>query len=225
MSHKTGTLRYLLFLVCSFMAASCETGDSDALFNGTVVVETQTNGNTQGQSLPSDSFLCIDEDCSIGIFTSTATRDEAKILLEERYGPDSVNIDNETIEWHTSSGSGYLQISEENEVTEARFTLQEEHLRMENLINQLGEPSLVHVTAAFSPGYLCAGSRVLYSKYHISSVLYPENGTVGIVPNQFIYDFWYYEGLEDIIPTDTWVVEWQGFLDYCELVANLTAMP
>ncbi len=211
-----------LFLILVWMCVSC-TSSEQRVDDLTVAVENQTNEIVQRQEPEHEIFVCMDTNCAIGIFTDTITQNEAKILLQQIYGTDNVSFDDNRIEWRSSAGIGNLQFNNEQIIIDASFTLREKQLGLSDLIKQIGEPSLVYIVRAFSENYPCAGSAVLYPPHNIEVILYQENASIGILPNQFIQRLTF--AYENLVPTDTWVVEWQGFLDYCDLVTNPTTTP
>jgi hypothetical protein len=144
-------------------------------------------------------LLCLSACTSIDSDTfDPATGEELIRMLAEHYGANNV-------------------YTNDYDVIHASFP--ENHLSILDLIDEIGEPSLVYIPRAFSSTVKCAGAFVRYPAIGLHAYLYPESGSVGISQTQHIARITSEEPGDWTI-TDHWIVEWQGFADYCDLAGQ-----
>jgi hypothetical protein len=103
---------------------------------------------------------------------------------------------------------------------ELSATFSKGQFTVSDLIELLGEPPQVYIVQAFSSETNCAVLYIDYPSKGIMVDLYSEGDLVGVNSGQSISRVMLLtaevsQGLH-LYTTDTYVLEWQGFIDYCD---------
>ena len=187
-----------------------------------------SSDQTSNLSLQPGDSACTSFNCWDGIVPGSTTLLEAQTLLETRHGEQNVILNRYNIEWETGSRSEYrggsLRFDEQGVIYDITIGFSNNQLTVAELISRIGEPSFVWVAVAFSSESRCAGVIIAYPYVGVFAILFPEGDSVGIHPAQSIQGVTLLplDEAEDWTSTDHWLLEWQGYGDYCELTRNET---
>lgn len=184
------------------------------------------------QQLALMNAVCKSPNCWEGITPGITSFEEAKTILEAKYGADNLDLSygQAFIDWETSESNdlpqyGSVSIDKQGIVYDIKISGFAQPMTVSELIEEIGQPSHVWVARAFSSEYLCAGAMIMFSDAGILvSPDYRDNtgDSINIKPNQFVYGitFMTVEAAENWSITDTWKLDWQGYADYCSLVSG-----
>ncbi len=158
--------------------------------------------------------------CWRGIEPGTTSYDDALTILENHYHPDNVEIDESFINWVSGtsdqSDNGSLKFYEGivDDIS-VRFAL--ESLTVEDFTKVIGEPEFVRIAKAFSSESDCAGASLVYSDLGLDVFLYPDKELTGVEKSQSVnlVIFLSPRLLENRNVTDSVMLEWDGYRDYC----------
>ena len=210
-------------LLCCFLIPSCASSSSES---ATSTVESSPASNEKMPLSLQGFSSCGEVLCWNGIIPGVTTFDDAKSIIEGMYERDAIRIGQTYIDWEAqvsdSIFGGSIKADSGGVTTKVRIAIRAEKVAMSEVSEWIGEPDLVYVVRAFSSEARCAGSFVTYSDPGVMVDLYPENHTIGISPTQFVAGISLVppETLENWTITDTWVIEWQGYTDYCAIAGQ-----
>ncbi|MEQ9030639.1 MAG: hypothetical protein RLP44_18140 [Aggregatilineales bacterium] len=98
-----------------------------------------------------------------------------------------------------------------------------ENFSVADLVEEIGEPSEVYVTRAWSSEVNCAGAFLFYLEEGIRAFITPQDEFVGVSEDQRVrIELLTREVARNHYMTDTVNVEWRGYMDYCEFMPDLT---
>jgi hypothetical protein len=147
-------------------------------------------------------------------------RQGAETILQQRYGVDNLEFTTNSIYWTSNSvdnSIGGSLMFFENIVDHIYIAFDKNYLQVTELVDRVETPEAVRLAIAFSSEHRCAGASLFYSKRGIEAWIIPENTMVGVKEEQFIGTIELISPrlLENWELTDSFLVEWSGYRDYC----------
>jgi hypothetical protein len=105
----------------------------------------------------------------------------------------------------------------ENIVDHIYIAFDKNYLQVTGLVDRVGTPEAVRLAIAFSSEHQCAAASLFYSELGIEAWIIPENTMVGANEEQFIGTIVLISPrlLENWELTDSFLVAWSGYQDYC----------
>lgn len=224
-SRYTFALVYILFSFgCSIKASTPEQKNTTLGCQESQICVTSapTNAVLPSASLELQEAMCSQEHvslCWVGIELGVTSYSKAEAILRQHYGKRNVKAQLNSITWISdgtdSSRGGGLAFSD-GIVDRVRVWFGRDRLTVENLIEVIGQPEWVRVARAFSSDVYCAGV----------SLFYPDLGEVWLSPggsladvkrSQFVDSVMFLSPrlLENWQITDSFLVEWDGYRNYC----------
>ncbi len=157
--------------------------------------------------------------CWMDIEPQVSTTGEAIKILEEAYGVENVTQDSGTISWNTSnpnwSNRGHVFISDDI-VDFIMVWFPEPYVEVKDIIFEIGSPESVGLVISGSV-IKCAGASLLYPKTGLQIHLSPVDKSVGVAETQIVNGFDIHQPWSsgNYPWTDTAVVPWDGYHEYC----------
>jgi hypothetical protein len=172
--------------------------------------------------------------CWNGIQVGLAEFDEAKLVLQKRYGFDNVKAQLNYLEWETIKDAsdgikrGSILFSSDNIVNDVFLVFDEDsRFLVKDLIETFGEPSWVDISwgGPVQPEKPCFGVALEFPEKGVWADLASSDNSKGVREDQQI------SMLHIMSPPDSekWqiydfvTVKWSGYKDYCQSV--LDSMP
>lgn len=165
--------------------------------------------------------------CWAGIQVGVTGFDEAKYLLQNRYGFDDLKVEHNSLKWNNSNlpdgvDAGSVMFGE-NKVSEIFLLIDgKSGFSVDDLLAIIGEPIKVGVSWG-GPIELvkpCLGITLQYPNEGIMAFLNADNESKGVSENQSI-SILRITSIPDsgqFTVYDFVVVEWQGYKDYCQSI-------
>jgi hypothetical protein len=215
----------LLFIGCSIKAPTSEQknttpGRQESQIS---VTSAPTNAVSPIASLEFQEAMCSQEHvplCWVGIEIGVTSYSEAETVLRQHYGKQNVEAKSNSITWISDgtdiSRGGGLAFSN-GIVDRVRVWFGRDRLTVENLIEVIGQPELVRVAKALSSDISCAGVSLFYPNLGIEVWLSPEGSLAGVKQSQFIDSVMFLSPrlLKNWQITDSFLIEWDGYRNYC----------
>jgi hypothetical protein len=219
MMSKIKTLTTIIFMSVLLIATSCTPTNQEPPSSPTSPAPFQ------------EQSICVSVNCWVGIIPGTATLTEAQDLLEAQYGERNFTMGEQFFSWRTNSigvsSGGQVIATASGRVNIIVVNLLEHQLTIAELIDWIGDPSFVYLDRTTSHEVLCTSLLLSYPNKGINVSLYTDSGSsIEINPAQSVDSliFLTSEVAANSTYTDHYVLEWQGYADYCDL-ASLTATP
>lgn len=226
-------LKYIFATVCMLLSISCSTGEasipkSDSITSSRSENQISATGTPTSTSLPVNvlkfqeaisSQNCISA-CWAGIQPGTTDHNESVAILQQRYGVQNVEVKPNSVTWISdgvdNSRGGNL-VFFDGVVDSVRVWFGRDRLTVEDLLELLDQPESIRVARAFSSEINCAGASLFYSSVGVEAWLSPEGLFVGANPSQFIDSIMFLSPrlLKNWQITDSVLIEWGGYRDYC----------
>lgn len=157
--------------------------------------------------------------CWIGIEPQVSTTDETIKILEKTYGSENVTQDSGTISWNIDNpdwkNRGNVFIND-NKVSFIMVWFPEPYMEVRDIISEIGSPESVGLVIS-GPVIKCAAASLLYPKTGLEVHLSPVERSVGVAEVQVVNGFDIFQPWSsgDFPWTDTAVVPWDGYHEYC----------
>ncbi len=192
---KPAVCLLILILIAGCMSSAKNTETQDSIF----------------QECPPPCWLGIEPGLTSGV--------EAQEILIAHYGMENVTGDQYFLDWVSSTGrikGGNISLSNENIVHDITIWVVESTITVEQIIEEIGEPSLVYIadTTEYPGEILCGGVTLIYPHSRTEAFVRNSNEAAGVYQELYISGF-ELSFNELFLPTDTFKVEWDGYKDYC----------
>lgn len=210
---------FIYFIVVLLVATSCAASEELTPTVTLSVITTLLN-----TSPFEEQSACESANCWAGIVPGSTSLAEAQALLETQYGAPTFGMGEHFFSWHTSVNAeplgGLIVATTSNIVNVIIVNFSEHQVIVAELIDWIGEPSFVNITRPISSDFLYSSALVSYPNIDINASLYPQDSSsVGISSTQSVSSliFFTIDHVENSVQIDTFIFEWQGYTDYCEL--------
>lgn len=162
-------------------------------------------------------FDCEDFSCWNGIIVGETTYNEALRLLTFVHGANHVIPYETSIDWMPDRASGIVRFTEDGISNELFINFFDDRLTIQQVISRIGNPDSVHITGLT----VCGVAFAFYKDEGMVAWLTRRDSITGVYPDQIVETI-------NLLPKDqaetmlfgSEPIEWQGYLDYCELFEN-----
>ena len=164
-------------------------------------------------------FDCEDFSCWDGIIMGETTSDEVARLLAFRYGAENFSMTETGMNWHPELASTAVLFTENGTSNELFVHFPDDQITIEQIISRLGNPDSVTIRRRGSS--VCDRAFVLFYDEGLIVWLIQRTAIVGVYPEQVV-EVLQMAQPEQIasLPLESEPIEWQGYVDYCELFYN-----
>ena len=155
----------------------------------------------------------------MGIEPQISTTSEAITILEKAYGGENVVQDSGTISWNAENPNwnnrGYV-FTNDNKVSFIMVWFPEPYMEVGDIISEMGSPASIGLVIS-GPEIKCAGASLLYPKTGLQIHLLPIDKSAGVTETQIVNGFDIHQPWSsgNYPWTDTAVVPWDGYHEYC----------